>query len=326
MASGTLFGIGLSQQLDLNGRPMAGCLLYLYLANSQTPVIAYRDTGLTAGQQLPWPVVADANGRIPAFWLDAAFSYRARLTNAVGIVQFDEQNILPIGAVSGGGGGGDTTDINSVATTGDVKWRPFQGTLAGWVRINGRTIGSAVSGGSERANADCQTLFEYIWNNFSDAFCAVSSGRGANSTADWTANKTITLLDMRGKSPFGLDDMGNAASGILAGGAFTQGGGTTGGSKGGAATSTLATANLPAYTPTGSVSAPSITTQIRGRTDTFAPGPTAFATDVGSSGGTSITSSVLTTAPAFSGAAQGGTSTAFNNLSPFMLGTWYWRL
>ena len=119
MAAGTLFGIGLSQQNDINGRPMAGCLLYLYQANTLIPVTAYKNTGLTPGQEHPNPIVADANGRIPAFWLDAAFNYHAILRNAAGIIQFDEPNILPIGAVSGGGGGGDTTDPNSVSSTGD---------------------------------------------------------------------------------------------------------------------------------------------------------------------------------------------------------------
>src|SRR5262245_33074488 len=327
MAAGTLFGIGLSQQSDVNGRPMPGCLLYLYQANTSTPVTAYKNTGLTPGQEHPNPIVADANGRIPAFWLDAAFNYRARLTDVAGIVQFDEPNILPIGAVSGGGGGGDTTDPNSVASTGDVKWRAIQGTLAGWVRMNGRTIGSATSGASERAAADCQPLFEHIWNNFSDAFCPVSTGRGASSLADWTANKTITLLDMRNKSQFGLDDMCNAAGGGFANATFAQGNATTAGSKGGGPSNTLTPANLPPYTPSGTNTAPIIQSHTRGRNDTLGNGATLFVTDAaGDTAGLTNTSSSLLNAPVFTGAAQGGTSTPFNNMSPFMLGTWFWRL
>jgi len=62
---------------------------------------------------------------------------------------------------------------------------PFYGTgvRSGFVRANGRTIGSATSGATERANADAQALFEYLWNT--DANLAVSTGRGASSNADW---------------------------------------------------------------------------------------------------------------------------------------------
>jgi hypothetical protein len=79
--------------------------------------------------------------------------------------------------------------------------------------MNGRTVGSATSGASERANSDAQALFTYLWST--DANLAVSGGRGANAAADWTANKTIALPDGRGRAMAGLDDMGNAAAGRL---------------------------------------------------------------------------------------------------------------
>src|SRR6185295_18945732 len=82
------------------------------------------------------------------------------------------------------------------------------GSLNGFVRANGSTIGSAFSGAIERANADCQALFEYLWN--ADTSLLVSGGRGANSLADWNGNKTITLPDMRGRVLAGMDTMGNA--------------------------------------------------------------------------------------------------------------------
>lgn len=70
----------------------------------------------------------------------------------------------------------------------------------GWVFLNGKTIGNASSGATERANADTQDLFELLWNNVSDTYAPVSGGRGANATSDFNANKTIQLLDPIGRT------------------------------------------------------------------------------------------------------------------------------
>lgn len=81
----------------------------------------------------------------------------------------------------------------SAFTTGDVKITIKTVADAGWVMMNDGTIGSATSGGTTRANADCQALFELLWSNVSNSYCPVSGGRGASAAADWSANKTIQL-------------------------------------------------------------------------------------------------------------------------------------
>jgi microcystin-dependent protein len=126
-------------------------------------------------------------------------------------------------------------------------FRAYVGTTApaGYVRANGRTIGNAASSASERANADTSTLYALLWDNYSDTVCPVSSGRGASAAADYAANKTITLPDLRGRALFGLDDMGGSAAGRLAGATIDQ---TTNGASGGADTVTLIEGNLPAHT------------------------------------------------------------------------------
>jgi len=126
---------------------------------------------------------------------------------------------------------------------------PYLGTSSptGWVRANGRTIGNASSSATERANADTETLFSFLWNNFADAQCAVSSGRGVSAAADYAANKTIALPSMRGRAPFGLDDMGNTAAGVLGTVITNQ---TTNGATGGSETVALTQAQLPAHTHT----------------------------------------------------------------------------
>jgi microcystin-dependent protein len=317
--AGTLFGLGLSQQNDVNGVPMSGCLLFIYDANTSTPVTAYDNPGLEAGGELPWPIEANSSGRIPAFWLDDG-AYRARLTDADGVVQFDEGSILAVGA------GGDVTIPSTpdaaILTTGDVLWRPVNTTKTGWVRLNGRTIGNATSGASERANADTQTLFEYLWANFSDSLCLVSGGRSGSAATDYAASKTISLLDMRTKAPFGVDDMGNSAAGGFVGVTFVVGNATTGGAQGGGATKTLSTAQLPAHSHT--VTDPGHIHNLANGGSVASGGTSPAVFGAGGSGGqlTSIASATT----GITATNNAGSGTAVDAMNPFMLGTWYIRL
>lgn len=81
----------------------------------------------------------------------------------------------------------------------------YMGTTApsGWVLGEGGTIGNAASGASERDNADTNALFNLMWDSFADGEAPVSSGRGGSAQADFDADKTITLLDYRGRSSVG---------------------------------------------------------------------------------------------------------------------------
>lgn len=317
--SGTIFGLGLSQRVKSTGKPESGWKLYLYAANTSTPVVSYKDTGLTVGQEHPWPIIADASGMMPAFWL-ADGSYRVRGTSSNGgTIFFDLGSVLALGASSGSGGGGDTTDPNSVLSTGDVKWRPTAGLLSGWVRMNGRTIGSATSGASERANADTQTLFEYAWNNFSNTFCPVSSGRGISSAVDWAANKTIGTLDMRGRGTVGLDGMGNSLLGLITQGVDADTAATAFGEQ----THIITIPEVPIITPTGTISVPTTLTKIR---SVPSGAGTAFQLAITNSDSLGSDSTIVTIgAQTFTGTPFGSGS-AHNNLPPGRLGSWYWRL
>jgi microcystin-dependent protein len=217
--------------------------LYLIQAGTtSTPQNCYQDSGLT----LPWPnpITLDSAGRIPQLFC-ADGSIKVRLTNSAGVQQLVQDNLLVVGP-SGGGGGGGSVDPTTIAATGDLKAAYGTSVLTGWVRANGRTIGSSTSGATERANADCQALFEYLWG--ADANLAVSGGRGASAAADWAANKTITLPDSAGRAIAGLDDMGAGAKGRLT---TTYFGTATNvlGAAGGAESRTLTAAQLPANIP-----------------------------------------------------------------------------
>lgn len=106
-------------------------------------------------------------------------------------------------------------------------------TPSGWILATG-TIGNAASGGSRRANADCANLFTVLWTSFANAQAPVSGGRGVSAAADFAANKTITIPDLRGATIVGKDNMGgtsanqitaqvpNSANAVILGGKFGE--------------------------------------------------------------------------------------------------------
>lgn len=323
-AAGTI-SFSLSQQFDEHGKPLSGCKFYTIQAGTvATPQNAYQDAALTIA--LPNPITCDAAGRLPQFFL-ADGSIKVRLTDKNGVQQIVADNILVIGPSSGGGGGGGSVDPTTVAATGDIKAAYGTGSISGWVRLNGRTIGSSTSGATERANADCQALFVYLWG--ADAGLTVSGGRGVSAAADWAANKTITLPDARGRVLASLDDMGASAAGRLTSSYFGASG-TTLGAAGGGESFTLQTTNLPPYTPSGSVTStltlmggqtyyvPNKNSGIAAQQGSFPPYTWPWQADYAV-----LTGSVAST---FTGTAQGGTSAPLRTVPPTMLVTTYIKL
>ncbi len=316
--AGTIFGLGLSQRVDSNGKPAQAWLLYLYDQNSSTPVNSYQDTALTVLN--PWPIEADANGTMGQFWL-ADGSYRARATNSDGsIIYFDLQSVLALGPSTGSAPSGGV-DPNAIFSTGDVMWQEFQGTRSGWVRDNGRTIGSATSGAAERANADCQALFLYLWTNFSDAICPVLTGRGGSAAADWASNKKITLPDKRGYLVGGLDDMGNSAASRWTGAPVIAGSVTTAGSTIGETTHTLTTAELAAHNHTINITDPGHVHAVQIKT--IGGGASPLAALTGSAGG--LNTDVHTTGIT-ADSVNAGSGSAHNIVQRTVLGTFYRKL
>ena len=325
IAAGTLPGFSLTPQFDQNGKPAPGCLLYTIQAGTtSTPQNSYQDSDLSI--LMPNPISCDASSRLPQFFL-ADGLIKVRLTTSSGTQIFVQDNLLVIGPSSGGGGGGGSVDPTTILQTGAVQAYYGTGTRSGYVRLNGRTIGSATSGATERANSDAQQLFEYLWNT--DSTLTVSGGRGVSANADWLANKTLTLPDARNRVFAGLGDMGNSDAGLFAGLTFSSGNSTTLGSIL-AGTVTLATENLPPYTPTGSITNGAITTVFDSPGD---PKVGHGATGV-QGGGTfsgpwnAVTPSLKSTqaASSFTGVAQGGTSAPFKTAQPTMLVTIYIKL
>ncbi len=168
-----------------------------------------------------------------------------RLTAGVGAFEEIAITALIAAALNSASGAAFLTAIGAGGFfTGDIKARYGTGALTGYVRLNGNTIGSATSGAGERANADTQTLFQYLWDT--DPNLVVGAGRGVSSIADWNANKSITLPDLRGRTIAGLDGMGFTLAGRLTS-TYTTGTPDLLGSGAGAESQTLTAAQIPAH-------------------------------------------------------------------------------
>jgi hypothetical protein len=196
---------------DQNGRIASGAQAAFYFAGTTIPLTVYADPSLSVPRS--YPVVANATGVFPPIYLPY-IDYSVRVLDANHVEISFADGIANPPPPSSGGGGGIVVSADMVPQVGDMIWnpKPAGGPRTGWVRANGQTIGSGVSGATERANADTQNLFTFLWNNFPDADCPVSGGRGVSAVADWAANKAIGTPSMRGLVPVGADDMGGLAA------------------------------------------------------------------------------------------------------------------
>ena len=310
--AGTIPGFSLTPQFDQFGKPAVGCRLFCVQAGTtNAPQNSYQDSGLTILN--PYPLVADSTARLPQFFV-ADGTIKLRLTDKNGVTLFVGDNLLVVGA-SSGGGGGSPVDPTTVMQTGQIALWYGTGVQSGFVRANGRSIGSSISSATERANADTQALYSFLWS--ADPNLAVSGGRGASAAADWAANKNLALPDWRGRAIAGLDDMGNSAAGRLTASYFGTSG-TVLGAAGGAESHTLLTAEMPNHTHT--LTDP-------GHTHTYTRG------NISGASGTSGTVVGDLTAGVATGSsttgitiANTGGGSAHKNVQPTMLATIYIKL
>jgi len=239
---GTLWRRSGLVERDRNDERATGAKAYFYLGGTTTPLVVYQDAAESVPH--PTPVRADASGRWPQVFIPYTTSFDEKVIAYGGTqLSYFQQipNVDPVRAAD------QTVDENQLLQTGDWIFRPAGGTRSGFVRGNGRTIGSALSGASERANDDTEALFVHLWNSHADGICPVTGGRGASAGADFAANKPIKLIDARSAVLRGVDDMGNIAAGLLDGIPTITGDTTTGGSAVGGNSHALTTAELAAH-------------------------------------------------------------------------------
>lgn len=91
----------------------------------------------------------------------------------------------------------------------------------GWVMADGKTIGSATSGATERANADTMALYSLLWDSYTNTELPIQDNtgtpttRGASAAADFAADKRMPLPDYRGRVAAGKDNMGGTSANRL---------------------------------------------------------------------------------------------------------------
>src|SRR5262245_7031836 len=244
---------------DDNDLRVVGAKANFYQGGTLNRLTVFQDAG--ASTPMANPVLADGSARWPAVFIPFTESYDVQVTDAqgaqlyfhTGIPNPDPIEVLP------------TTPSENLVLTGAVHWEPAKGQKTGYVRCNGGTIGNDASGASElNSTAKAEALFKYLYASMADGQAPVSGGRTGDSDADFKiGNKTITLPDLRGKTPYGLDDMGAPGPGPanrFTGLTFTNGSSALPGSQTGQNSITLTLNEMPAHshglsTTTGGASA-----------------------------------------------------------------------
>jgi hypothetical protein len=165
----------------------------------------------TAGFFDPGDPVAGRKATVPGYeWFNHVQEEIAGVIEGAGIAlnpADDGQLLKAINAI-----------VAALIPTGSVRTRYDTAAAAGWVPMSGRTIGSAASGATERANADTQTLFTYLWGKTDNTILQLQDNtganvaRGASALADFNAGRRLSLPDARGRTLRGLDNLGGTAA------------------------------------------------------------------------------------------------------------------
>ncbi|WP_407122832.1 hypothetical protein [Bradyrhizobium sp. STM 3561] len=271
------------------------CFVRAIAANATTTP-TFSPNGLTAH------TITKAGGQPLAVGDIAGNRYEMILRyNSTGVNQWELMNPSNVAALQG------------TATTGDIKPTFKASADPGWLMLNDSTMGSAASGASSSSDAN-QALFIVLFNNISDTSCPLLTSTGSATTraaqgtaaAAWAANCRMTLPKALGRAL--------AAAGSGSGLTARALGSTTGNE-----TATLATANLPPYTPSVSLSGGQIQLGWATNNANWGGGSNQTVTalaNVGTGNTLTITTSNGFTLPTVNVGAQGGTSTPFGLMQP----------
>lgn len=227
--------------LDTNGDLIRSARLQVFLAGTTTPAVLYKSANYANGTEHPNPVPVTGAGILPAMYGAGSFKFRA--LTSTGSIVWEADGITLTDPPKADDAQGDNLGLLS---TGQIAQFYGTGSRAGFVRMNGRTIGNPSSGASERAAADTRALYLMLWSE--DDSLVVDGGRGQSAAQDFDAGKAMAVPYAPGRILVSMDGMGAPAGNVFAGLSWNQGGsGTRLGSRSGGWTATIGVSQLPPH-------------------------------------------------------------------------------
>jgi microcystin-dependent protein len=186
-----------SQFFDNSGVPLAGGLIYSYLAGTTTPLVTYTSsTGLTAH---PNPIVLDSAGRINEVWIPEGTNCKFALQTSTNVLIGTYDSLFPIASLPVSiynGGTGATTAEGARINLGLGTFLVPTGSLIMWPSVTIPTDWKLCNGDAI-SRTTFATLFSLIGTTF---------GAGDGTT-------TFNLPNYKDRMPYGADTYAVGATG-----------------------------------------------------------------------------------------------------------------
>jgi microcystin-dependent protein len=186
-----------SQFFDNSGVPLAGGLIYSYLAGTTTPLVTYTSsTGLTAH---PNPIVLDSAGRINEVWVAEGTNCKFVLKTSTNVLIGTYDSLFPIASLPVSiynGGTGATTAEGARINLGLGTFLVPTGSLIMWPSVTIPTDWKLCNG-----DAISRTTFATLFSLLGTTF-----GAGDGTT-------TFNLPNYKNRMPYGADVVAVGATG-----------------------------------------------------------------------------------------------------------------
>jgi microcystin-dependent protein len=186
-----------SQFFDNSGVPLAGGLIYTYLAGTTTPLVSYTSsTGLTAH---PNPIVLDSAGRINEVWVAEGTNCKFVLKTSTNVLIGTYDSLFPIASLPVSiynGGTGATTAEGARINLGLGTFLVPTGSLIMWPSVAIPTDWKLCNG-----DAISRTTFATLYSLIGTTF-----GVGDGTT-------TFNLPNYKNRMPYGADTVAVGATG-----------------------------------------------------------------------------------------------------------------
>ena len=186
-----------SQFFDDSGVPLAGGLIYSYLAGTTTPLVSYTSsTGLTAH---PNPIVLDSAGRINEVWVAEGTNCKFVLKTSTNVLIGTYDSLFPIASLPVSiynGGTGATTAEGARINLGLGTFLVPTGSLIMWPSVTVPTDWKLCNG-----DAISRTTFATLY-----ALIGTTFGVGDGTT-------TFNLPNYKNRMPYGADTVAVGATG-----------------------------------------------------------------------------------------------------------------